>query len=106
MLMRSSPPGSAIIAIFIITGLCIAFSGCIGGERFAVTDILVSKFDSGGQSVWSTKIDSGKQDYATAVIETSDKGYALAGWIADDPRAPAASKNCQAERDRRHHRGT
>ena len=76
------------LTMFLCIGLCIAAAGCIGGERLAFTDILVSKFDSGGNSVWSTTIDSGKQDYATAVIETSDNGYVVAGWIADDPRAP------------------
>jgi hypothetical protein len=87
--MKSPIPGSLAIAMFISIGLCIAATGCIGGEHYAVNDILISKFDSGGNSVWSTKIDSGKQDYATAVIETSDGGYALAGLIAEGPRAPA-----------------
>jgi len=86
--MNSSTPGSLTIIICLILGWGIASSGCIGGERFAATDILVSKFDSSGNSVWSTRIDTGKQDYATAIIDTSDNGYALAGWIADDPRAP------------------
>jgi hypothetical protein len=49
---------------------------------------MVSKYDSSGQNIWSSKIDSGKQDFATAVIETSDSGYAVAGSIADAPRAP------------------
>ncbi|MCK9591614.1 MAG: PQQ-binding-like beta-propeller repeat protein [Methanoregula sp.] len=86
--MKSPVSGIPAITVFIVIGLCIAATGCIGGERLAVTDILVSKYDAGGQNVWSTKIDTGKQDYATAVIETADNGYALAGWIADGPRGP------------------
>ncbi len=86
--MKSPVPGLTAITVFIIIGLCIAATGCIGGERLAETDILVSKYDSGGQNVWSTQIDTGRQDYATAVIETVDNGYALAGWIADSPRSP------------------
>jgi sucrose-6-phosphate hydrolase SacC (GH32 family) len=86
--------------MFIIIGLCIAATGCIGGDGYASTDISVSKFDSSGQNIWSTKIDSGKDDYATAVIETSDEGYAIAGWISD-MAASGSSTSYQAERDRR-----
>jgi len=80
--MKSVLPGSLLIAMFIIS-LCIAISGCIGGHYFPKMDILVSKFDSSGQNLWSTTIDSGKDDYATAITETSDGGYAIAGWIAE-----------------------
>ncbi len=96
--MKSPEPGYPAIAVFIILGVCVAATGCIGGERFAVTDILVSKFDSTGQNAWSTTIDSGKQDYANAVIETSDNGYAVAGWIADDPRAPVYPRVIRLDR--------
>jgi outer membrane protein assembly factor BamB len=53
----------------------------------AFTDVLVIRYDSGGQQIWSTTIDSGGLGYATSIIETSDGGYAIAGGIADDPRA-------------------
>lgn len=72
------------MAVFVTLGLCIAATGCFS-ERIAFMDILVSKYDPGGQHIWSTPIDSGKQDYATEIIETSDGGFAIAGWIADDP---------------------
>jgi len=86
--MKSPIPGSSALALFIIVGLCIAITGCIGNHRYPSTDIMVSKYDSSGQNIWSSKIDSGKQDFATAVIETSDSGYAVVGSIAYDPRAP------------------
>jgi hypothetical protein len=84
--MRCPFPGAYSVAMLVIIGLCVTATGCIGGERLAVTDIMIIRFDAGGNSVWSTKIDSGKMDWATDIIETSDGGYALTGWIADDPR--------------------
>jgi hypothetical protein len=98
MFMKSPVPGYPVIAAFIVLGVCVAATGCIGNERFAITDILVSKFDSAGQNAWSTTIDSGRQDYANAVLETSDNGYAVAGWIADDPRAPAYPRVIRLDR--------
>ena len=81
--MRSSSPGSVPQFALILVVVLIATAGCIGGDRYPSTDILVSKFDSSGQDTWSTTIDSGKEDYATAIIETSDGGYAIAGWISE-----------------------
>jgi hypothetical protein len=83
MFMKSLLPGLSALAFFIIVGLCIAISGCIGGHYFPKMDILVSKYNSDGQDTWSTTIDSGKDDYATAIIETSDGGYAIAGWLSE-----------------------
>jgi hypothetical protein len=82
MFMKSPIPGSLAIVMLILIGLCLAITGCIGGHSFPKMDILMSKYDSSGQNIWSSKIDSGKDDYATAIIETSDGGYALAGWIS------------------------
>ena len=93
------PPRSRVIVMLLLVGLCIAATGCIGGERFAVTEILVSRYDSGGQNIWSKTIDSGKQDYATAIIETSDNGYAIAGSIADDPRSQAFPRVIRVDRN-------
>src|SRR4030042_4022481 len=83
MFVKSPIPGSSALALFIIVGLCSAITGCIGGHYFPKMDILVSKYDSSGQDIWSTTIDSGKDDYATAIIETADGGYAIAGWISE-----------------------
>jgi hypothetical protein len=83
MFMKSPIPGSLPIAMFIMIGLCIAITGCIGGNSFPKMDILVSRYDSSGQNIWSTTIDSGKDDYANAIIETSGGGYAIAGWISE-----------------------
>jgi hypothetical protein len=87
--MNSPFPGSQAIALFILIVMLITTAGC--SERFASYDILVSKFDTGGHTVWSTKIGSEKQDFATAIIETSDGDYVIAGWISDkhgDPVHP------------------
>jgi len=83
--MQNIPPVSVLFIVFCI---CIATAGCISDERYPATDILVSKYDNGGEKTWSTAIDSGKDDYATAVIETADGGYAVAGWVAGNPEAP------------------
>ncbi len=93
------PPLSRVIVMLFLVSLYIAATGCIGGERFAVTDILVSTYDSGGQNVWSKTIDSGKQDYATAIIEASDNGYAIAGSIADEPRSQAFPRVIRLDRN-------
>ena len=81
--MKSTTLGTLILTMFIMIGLCIAITGCIGGHSFSKMDILMNKYDSSGQDTWSTTIDSGKDDYATAIIETSDGGYAIAGWISE-----------------------
>jgi len=80
-----------ILTFLFIIGLGITIIlGC--GDHYVSTDILVSKYDSGGGNSWNITIDRGKNDYATAVIETSDGGYAVAGWIEgqktglDNPR--------------------
>lgn len=78
--MKPPVPG---LTLFLCISLCISAAGCIGGHYFPKMDILVSKYDSGGQDIWSTTIDSGKDDYATVIIETSDGGYAIAGWISE-----------------------
>ena len=87
--MKFPVPGSLTIVMLILIVVFITNAGC--SEGFASYDILISKFDTGGQNVWNTKIGSEKQDFATAIIETSDNGYALAGWISDkhgDPVYP------------------
>lgn len=86
-MMRSLVPGFTPLIFLLLIGLFIGVTGC--SEGFASYDILVSRFDAGGHTIWSTKIGSEKQDFATTIIGTSDNGYALAGWVADGARGPA-----------------
>ena len=86
--MRSSSPGSLHLFTLILVIVITATAGCTGDHSSPKMDILVSKYDSGGQDTWNTAIDSGKDDYATAIIETSDGGYAIGGWISENHGYP------------------
>lgn len=83
--MKPCAPLSHALAMIVLIALCIAIAGC--SEGVVSYDILITKYDAGGHTTWSTKIGSGNQNLATAVIETPDAGYAVAGLIADSPRA-------------------
>ena len=83
--MKSCAPLSPALVMIVLIFLCTVIAGC--SEGVVSYDILVTKFDAGGNTAWSTKIGSGNQNLATAVTETPDTGYAVAGLVADSPRA-------------------
>lgn len=97
--MKSCAPLSLALAMIVLIVLSIAIAGC--SEGVVSYDILVTKFDAGGHTAWSTKIGSGNQNLATAVTDTRDAGYAVAGLVADSPRATAYPRVVRLDPDGR-----
>ena len=97
--MKSCAPLSPALAMIVLIVLSIAIAGC--SEGVVSYDILVTKFDAGGHTAWSTKIGSGNQNLATAVTDTPDAGYAVAGLVADSPRATAYPRVVRLDPDGR-----
>ncbi len=77
--MKSCAPLSLALAMIVLIVLSIAIAGC--SEGVVSYDILVTKFDAGGHTAWSTKIGSGNQNLATAVTDTRMPVMPLPAWL-------------------------
>ena len=96
--MKSCAPLSPALAMIVLIVLRIAIAGC--SEGVVSYDILVTKFDAGGHTAWIQKSAAGTRTSQLPSL-IPDAGYAVAGLVADSPRATAYPRVVRSDPDGR-----